>query len=338
MTDVLIIGGGVIGLAIALELSLLGAKVTIVERNTCGQSASWAAAGMLAPQAEKLSGALLDLALHSRSLYPDWINKLQSLTGMECGYWQCGILSPYMNEVLIWKLNLHTLSEYRDRPQVKAIQSGLNHNIAGGLWFAQDAQVDNRLLTQTLIAALRLLSVQIIEGVNVYSIETDRNQVTHLATSHGNLQSDRYILATGAWTQELMPLPISPRKGQMLSVLDPNRNLKTVLYAEDIYIVPRQDGRIIIGATVEDVGFTLGNTAQGIANLLNNAIRLYPAIANMLIQSTWWGFRPHAPEEIPIIEISSKFNNLLLATGHYRNGILLAPITAKNICDLIKIN
>lgn len=337
MTDVLIIGGGVIGLAIALELSLLGAKVTIVERNTCGQSASWAAAGMLAPQAEKLSGTLLDLALSSRSLYPDWIDKLQSLTGMECGYWQCGILSPYVNEVLIWKLNLHTLPEYRDRPQVKAIQAGLNHNIAGGLWFDRDAQVDNRLLTQTLIAALRLLSVKIIEGVSVYSIESTGDRVTHLATSHGNLQSDRYILATGAWTPELMPLPISPRKGQMLAVLDPNRSLKTVLYAEDIYIVPRQDGRIIIGATVEDVGFTVGNTAQGIANLLNNAIKLYPAIANMPIQSTWWGFRPHAPEEIPIIEISSKFNNLLLATGHYRNGILLAPVTAKIISDLVKV-
>jgi glycine oxidase len=336
MTDVLIIGGGVIGLAIALELSLLGAEVTVIERNTCGQGASWAAAGMLAPQAERLSGDLLDLALRSRSLYPDWIDKLQALTGMDCGYWQCGILSPYLNEVLIWKLNLHTLPEYCDRAQIKAIQSGLNHNVAGGLWFAEDAQVDNRLLVPALVAALRLRSVKIMEGVSVYNLETDCHRVKHLVTSQGNLQSDRYILATGAWTQELIPLPVSPRKGQMLAVCDPNRSLKTVLFAEDVYIVPRQDGRIIIGATVEDVGFTVGNTAQGMANLLNNAIRLYPAIAHMTIQSTWWGFRPHVPEEMPILEISPNYHNLILATGHYRNGILLAPVTAIAISDLVK--
>jgi len=334
MTDVLIIGGGVIGLAIALELSLLGAEVTVVERNTCGQGASWAAAGMLAPQAERLSGALLDLALRSRSLYPDWINRLQALTDMDCGYWQCGILSPFTNEVLISTLD--TLPEYCDRLQLKAIQSGLNHHIVGGLWFAQDAQVDNRLLVPALIAALRLRSVKIMEGVSVYNLETEQNRVKYLATSQGNLQGDRYILSTGAWTQELMPLPVSPRKGQMLAVCDPDRRLKTVLFAEDVYIVPRQDGRIIIGATVEDVGFTVGNTAQGMANLLNNAIRLYPAIATMTIQSTWWGFRPHAPAEIPILEISRSYNNLILATGHYRNGILLAPVTAKAIAELIK--
>lgn len=336
MTDVLIIGGGVIGLAIALELSVLGAEVTIIERNSCGYGATWAAAGMLAPQAERLSGALLDLALRSRDLYPDWINKVQSLTDLDCGYWQCGILAPCTNEVLIWKQNLHTFPEYCDRSQIKSIQTGLSHNVAGGLWFTKDAQVDNRLLTQALIAALRMRSVKILEGVNVYRIETIKDQVTHLVTSHGNLQSDRYILATGAWTQELMPLPISPRKGQMLSVLDANLSLKTVLFGEDVYIVPRQDGRIIIGATVEDVGFTVGNTAQGIATLLNNAIRLYPAIATMPIQATWWGFRPYPPEEIPILEVSPNYSNLILATGHYRNGILLAPVTAKVIADLIK--
>ncbi len=335
MTDVLIIGGGVIGLAIALELSLLGIKVTVLERNACAQGATWAAAGMLAPQAERLSGDLLDLALRSRSLYPHWIDQLQGITGMECGYWQCGILVPYLNEVLVWKLNLHTLPEYCDRAHTKTIQTGLNHNVAGGLWFKDDAQVDNRYLSKALIAALRLRSVKILEGVSVYSIETDQNQVTHLVTSHGNLQSDRYILATGAWTKELMPLPISPRKGQMLEVFDPNHSLKTVLFSEDVYIVPRQDGRIIIGATVENVGFTIGNTAQGVSTLLNNAIRLYPAIAAMTIQSTWWGFRPHAPAEIPILEVSPTYENLVLATGHYRNGILLAPVTAKVIADLI---
>ncbi len=335
MADVLIIGGGIVGLAIAWELSLLGADVTILERNMCGHGATLAAAGMLAPQAERLSGKLLDLALNSRALYPDWIEKLEAITGMDCGYWRCGILAPYMNEVLLWKQNLHLLPEYRERLQIKEIQAGLNHNIAGGLWFVDDAQVDNRLLTAALIAALRERSVKILEGVNVFGISKNNHQVAHLNTSHGNLHGDTYILATGAWTQELMPLPILPKKGQMLSVFDPSRGLKTVLFAENVYIVPRRDGRIIIGATVEDVGFAPGNTAKGIAGLLNNAISIYPAIATMNILSTWWGFRPHAPAEIPILEISRNCKNLFLATGHYRNGILLAPVSAKIIAGLV---
>lgn len=335
MTDVLIIGGGVIGLAIALELSSLGAKVTVLERSSCGQGASWAAAGMLAPQSERLDGKLLALGLRSRALYPAWIERLESVAGMDCGYWQCGILSPYLNDMLIWKLGLHSCSEYCDRPKIKTLQGGLSHNVAGGLWFKDDAQVDNRALTQALLTAAHHSSINILEGVNVYTIATNQNRVTHLVTSQGNLQGDRYILATGAWSKELIPLPISPRKGQMLSVYDSCRNLKTVLFGENVYIVPRQDGRIIIGATVEDVGFATGNTAQGISTLLNNAIRLYPAIAQMTIQATWWGFRPHAPEEMPIIETCPEYANLIFATGHYRNGILLAPVTAEIVAGLM---
>jgi glycine/D-amino acid oxidase-like deaminating enzyme len=173
-----------------------------------------------------------------------------------------------------------------------------------------------------------------LEGTTVYQIGQDRNRVTHLDTSAGKLQGDRYVLATGAWTRSLMPLPIKPIKGQMLSVFDSDRKLQKVIYAPSCYIVPRQDGTIVIGATVEDNGFSQGNTAAGIAQLLNGAIAVYPAIADMSIIETWWGFRPHAPHEIPLLG-ASDYENLVLATGHYRNGILFAPITAKLITDFI---
>jgi len=329
MADILIIGGGVIGLATAVELALHGAKVTVLERGICAQGATWAAAGMLAPEAEQLDGELLELGLRSRALYPEWIRKLTHITGEDCGYRQCGIFAP-MIEINEWESH----PKYIDRQQANSIQTGLSQDIAGGLWFPEDGQVDNRRLAGVLLLAARSIGVEILEGVTVSQIAHRAGKVTHLATSHGDLQSDRYLLATGAWSKELMPLPVTPRKGQMLAVFDPNHSLDRVLFAPNVYIVPRQDGSIIIGATVEDVGFTDGNTTAAIDRLLAEAISIYPSIENMSIQSTWWGFRPYAPNEMPIIGMSD-YANLFLATGHYRNGILLAPITAHLIANLI---
>jgi len=327
MADILIIGGGVIGLATAVELALHGAKVKVLERGICAQAATWAAAGMLAPEAEQLDGELLELGLRSRALYPEWVSKLNHITGEDCGYRQCGIFAP-----MIGMSDWESHSKYIDRQQANSIQTGLSHDIAGGLWFPEDGQVDNRRLARVLLLAARSIGVEILEGVTVSQIAHSAGKVTHLATSHGDLKSDRYLLATGAWSKELMSLPITPRKGQMLAVFDPNHSLERVLFAPNVYIVPRQDGSIIIGATVEDVGFTDGNTTAEIDRLLTEAISIYPSIANMSIQSTWWGFRPYAPNEMPIIGMSD-YANLFLATGHYRNGILLAPITAHLIAN-----
>ena len=332
MTDVLVIGGGLIGLSIAIALSQKGANVTIVERDQCGRGATWAAAGMLAPEAERLEGDLLDFGIRSREMYPQWIANLMRLSGQDCGYWCCGIIAPVIEEC-----DRKTISEhpkYISREASLQRQSGLGQSILGSLWLPEDGQVNNRKLAQALLTAARSLSVKILEGATVYQIVRDRNRVTHLDTSAGKLQSDRYILATGAWTRSLMPLPIKPIKGQMLSVFDRDRKLQKVIFAPNCYIVPRQDGTIVIGATVEDNGFSQGNTATGIAQLLNSAISIYPAIADMPITETWWGFRPHAPNEVPLLG-ASDYENLVLATGHYRNGILFAPITAKLITDFI---
>lgn len=332
MTDILIIGGGIIGLATAIALSQKGTNVTIVERGTCGKGATWAAAGMLAPEAERLEGALLEFGMRSREMYPQWIANLMRLSGQDCGYWCCGIIAPVLSESDRQTLSQH--SKYLDKAQSHRHQSGLGAAILGSLWLPDDAQVNNRKLAKALITSARSLSVKILEGVTVYEIARDRDRVTHLETSAGKLQSDRYVLATGAWTRSLVPLPINPIKGQMLSVFDRDRKLQRVIYAPSCYIVPRQDGTIVIGATVEDQGFAEGNTAAGVAQLLNNAIAVYPAIAEMTITETWWGFRPHAPNEIPILG-SSDYENLILATGHYRNGILFAPITAQLLTEFI---
>ncbi len=340
-SDVLIIGGGVIGLAIAIELKLRGANVKILSRDFKA-AATQAAAGMLAPQAEGIpAGAMLDLCLRSRSLYPDWTRKLEELTGYSTGYWPCGILAPIYTQLEHPGRSNgegESVQEWLDRDAINLYQPGLGGDVVGGWWYPEDAQVDNRALGRAVLSAAQSLGVDILEGVTVEAIEQQQRRVVGVQTSAGVIRAEHYVLATGAWSNELLPMPVHPKKGQMLSVRVPEGSdslpLKRVLFGSDIYIVPRRDRQIIIGATSEDVGFTPHNTPVGIQTLLERAIRLYPQLQNYPIQEFWWGFRPATPDELPILG-GSPYKNLTLATGHYRNGILLAPVTAELIADLI---
>jgi glycine oxidase ThiO len=330
--EIIVIGGGVIGLATAIELRLLGAEVTIICQDFQA-AAGHAAAGMLAPQAEQIPiGAMLDLCLASRELYPEWVSKIESISGVDAGYWQCGILAPYYTQ-------LNSNLGWLDPESIHRNQSGLSESIIGGYWYPADGQVDNRALVRSLFAASQSLGVQFLDGVVVTTIEHNQERVTSVETSQGRMLAQQYILATGAWSQQLLPIEVVPRKGQMLSVQVPSEQLdylplQQVLFGEEIYIVPRRDGRIIIGATSENVGFAPHNTPRGVKQLLTNAIRLLPMLQDFPLHETWWGFRPATPDELPILGASA-YANLTLATGHYRNGILLTPITAKLIANLV---
>ncbi len=343
--EIIIIGGGLMALTIAWELQQKGASVTVLGQNFAA-AAGHAAAGMLAPQAEGLRpGAMLDLCLRSRSLYPAWAAKLEMATGNSVGYWPCGILVPTYAD----RHDLdHAIADWQTYDDLNQVQPGLSQTVQGGWWFPQDAQVDNQCLMRTLLAAVRMAGVEVREGITVQRLRATptagREQIMHLATSAGTWRADHYVLATGAWSQQLLPVPVTPRKGQMLALRWPQFDaasmaiaelpLQRVLFGEGIYVVPRQDGRIILGATSEDVGFAPGNTASGIHQLLTNALQLFPALAQCELLETWWGYRPATPDELPALG-ESPYHNLTLATGHYRNGVLLAPITGQIIADWI---
>ncbi|MEA5605845.1 glycine oxidase ThiO [Nostoc sp. UHCC 0252] len=361
-SEIVIIGGGVIGLAIAVELKLRGTNVTVLCRDFQA-AATHAAAGMLAPDAENITnGAMRSLCLRSRALYPDWTRKLEELTGLNTGYRPCGILAPIFEEAGEQGAGsreqgagsreqgqnfspLHpspcppasSPAYWLNKEAIHQYQPGLGNEVVGGWWYPEDAQVDNKALAQVLRTAAESLGVELKDGITVEAFLQQQGQVVGVQTNAGMIRAAHYVLASGAWSNELLPLPVLPRKGQMLSVripeFAPDLPLKRVLFGQNIYIVPRRD-RLIIGATSEDVGFTPNNTPDGIQKLLQAAIRLYPQLKDYPIQEFWWGFRPTTPDELPILG-TSHCQNLTLATGHYRNGILLTPVTAALIADLI---
>ncbi len=358
-SDILIIGGGIMGLATAIELKLRGFATTVVSRDF-ESAATHAAAGMLAPEAEQVPlGAMRELCMRSRSLYPEWTAKLEQLTGLNTGYWASGILAPVFNKgvgsresgvenqdvfsspspPLPLSPSSPTPSNWLDKQTIHQYQQGLGSEVIGGWWYPEDAQVDNRALVQALLTAAKSLGVELLENVRVEGIVQQQGKVTGVQTNEkGVLIAEHYILATGAWSNQLFPLPVHPRKGQMLRVIVPESipelPLNRVLFGEEIYIVPRRDRRIIIGATVEDVGFTPHNTPEGIQQLLQRSIRLFPQLKDYPIEQMWWGYRPTTPDELPILG-ESPLPNLTFATGHHRNGILLAPITTVLIADLV---
>ena len=343
-SKILIIGSGVIGLAIAVELQLRGAQVTLVGRDF-DSAATNAAAGMLAPGAEQIpAGSMQDLCRRSLYLYPEWTKKIEEFTGENTGYWCCGILAPVFSKIEDKKQNTESVETYNgtsywfNKEAIHQYQPGLNEEVIGGWWYPEDGQVDNRSLAKALLTYSHSLGIEIKQGIIVEAIQQRQGKVIGVQTNAGTLCAEHYVFAAGAWSNQLFPLPVSARKGQMLSLRVPDfiteLPLTRVLFGENIYIVPRRDRRIILGATNEDVGFAPGNTPIGTQNLLQQAIRLYPQLQDYPIQELWWGFRPTTPDELPILG-SSTCHNLTLATGHHRNGILLAPITAKLIADFI---
>jgi glycine oxidase len=332
---VLILGGGLMGLAIAHQLARRGSTVLVVSRRR-SEAAGFVAAGMLAPHAEGLSGDLLALGQASLKRIPAWVAQIEADSGLSCGLRPCGIVVPFASAAERDAYPTAAWGEALDRAGLEREVPGIGPAWQAGLLFTQDGQIDNRRrLMRALERACAGLGVQFQEGAEVLELERDGGALTavRLRTAEGEVQrlpARRAVLACGAWSAQLLPqLPVFPVKGQMLSLQGPLRALERVIFGPGTYLVPRQDGLLVVGATSEpQAGFGEGLTPDGQRQLQDGIAALLPAASAWPPMERWWGFRPCTPDEGPLLG-SSPIPGLWLATGHHRNGVLLAAITAE---------
>lgn len=333
--SVLILGGGLMGLALAHKLAQHGRSVEVLSRRR-NEAAGFVAAGMLAPHAEGLSGEQLRLGQLSLDLIPSWVHQIETDSGLCCGLRQCGIVVPFATAVQRDLYPTACLGESLDRSGLEQEVPGIGPSWQAGLLFCQDGQIDNRRrLMRALETACVSLGVRFQEGVEVEEILQDghRFRGVRMRNAEGELQtlnSQEAVLCCGAWSAQLLPeLSIYPVKGQMLSLQGPRNALTRIVFGPGTYLVPREDGLLVVGATSEpDAGFTEGLTPFGQRQLQAGIASLLPQANQWPPMERWWGFRPCTPDEGPLLGRSS-VDGLWLATGHHRNGVLLAAITAE---------
>ncbi len=349
---VAIVGAGVCGLAIGWRLAQAGAIVEVFERGQAGHGATWASAGMLAAGAEAEPGEerLLEITRWSQALWPDFVAELEAASGQGLGYRDEGTLvvaptrddAARLRATYDYQTGLGLALDWLSPAEARRREPFLGANIAAAVFSAADHQVDNRRLATALRAAFLAAGGCLHEHTAVTAIETAAGRVTGLEVGERQVEADAVVLAAGAWSAELPGLPdaarppVRPVKGQALALaMDPQAPLLThVLWAPGIYLVPRAEGSLIVGATVEEKGFDERLTAGGIFALLEAAWRAVPAIEELAIEEMWVGFRPTSRDDAPILG-PTPVDGLLLATGHHRNGILLAPATAEAVSRYI---
>jgi len=353
--DVLIIGGGIIGLSIARKLHQKGLrKITIVERGRVGRESSFAAAGMLAAQAEtdKIDD-FFHFCIESNTLYPKFAEELIDETGVDIELDKNGTLFLALTEDdeaeirrrFRWQKKAGLRVEHLSAAEVRKAEPFVSPDTREALFFPNDWQVENRNLLAALQKYALINKIKIVEGAEVKSLLVEDEKIIGAETSDSKFFAEKTVLATGAWTSlikigedVLSPLDVKPIRGQMLCFKTAKRLFSKVIYSPRGYIVPRQSGRILAGATVEDAGFDKSITPSGIDFVRENALEIAPSLINLEASEKWSGLRPFAPDGLPILGEFPQMENLFVATAHYRNGILLAPLTAEILASKIVEN
>ncbi len=347
--DVVIVGGGVIGLSVARALAQRGVgNVTLIERGQPGAEASWAAGGLLAPQVEAdRPDDFFRLAAASRDLYPAWADSLKSETGIDLEFDQTGTIylaftDPEEAELKSrydWQKREGLSVEWLTSEAARRIEPCISSEARCALFFPNDYQVENRRLLPALVKANEKLGVNLITDCEVSELRVESSKTSGVKTSLGFIGTPVVVLAAGAWTSlvrsTLPGINIKPVRGQMLCFEMRPALARHVLYSVRGYLVPRRDGRILAGSTTEQVGFENRVTDAGRRAITSMAIEIAPVLADSTPTDSWAGFRPCAADELPVLGPCAEISGLYYATGHYRNGILLAPITAELMAEAV---
>jgi glycine oxidase len=341
--DVVVVGGGVIGCAVARHAARGGLRVVVVERATPGMEASHAAAGMLSPLAEAdAPGPFLDLLLRARAMYPAFAAALAEETGIDVGYGDAGTLylalrdedEAELEHRFAWQSAAGLSVERLDAEAVRAVEPAVSPATRWALRFPGDHQADNRALGRALWGAAARAGVDFRLGADAVALLRDGDRVAGVMLAGGErIEAGAVVLAGGSWAGRMeglpRPLPVEPVHGQILALESIPPLFRHVIDSPRCYLVPRTEGRVLAGATVEHLGFRKTVTPRGLLGLLAGAVEIAPALADAAVVETWAGLRPGTPDGFPILGPDPDLAGLHYATGHFRNGILLAPLTGE---------
>lgn len=334
------IGGGVIGCATALALAAAGCRVTLIERGALGGESSWAGAGLLSPLLPwHYREEVTRLTDWSRALYPAWIGDLHAASGVDPEYRASGmlVLPPYdLAAALAW-------AGAHGEPVQEISARSMLPDLAiddSALWMSRVAQVRNPRLLQALRLALLRQGVQILEQTAVTAWRATPSRIDAVTTAQGAIAADVFVLAAGAWSRELLgeqgvAIPIKPVRGQIVLFKSEPGRLRQAVYRDGLYIIPRDDGHILAGSTLEDVGFDKGVTEAARIDLSRRAAELLPFLEQTPMVGHWAGLRPGSPDNIPIMARHPRLENLYLSSGHFRYGVTMAPASAQLMANLI---
>jgi len=345
--DVAIAGGGLIGGTIAFELARAGLHVALFDRQQPGEGSSWAAAGILSPAPENAGMiSTVQLGRASLQLYPEFVAAVEEMSGQTVGYRARGTLEALFStdaqEQLSTIIALHHGLGLKAEPvsaeDAREMEPALSPELEVAVFRPDEASVDNRALTKVVLTAAERSGVKTFAASSVQSIVRDGGRCAGLLVDGEKVQSRWAIIAAGCCSAEIEGAahyaPVRPAKGQMIALRAEGFSIERVLWSDHVYLVPRNDGRILAGATVEYVGFEKKVTLGGLQKIVTAALQLAPALADAQVAETWAGLRPDAPDHLPIIG-PTDLDGLLIATRHFRSGILLAPITAQLIREWI---
>lgn len=350
MSNCLVIGGGIIGLSLAYELARRGLSVTVVEQGEWGGQASSAAAGMLAPLKEFSStGPLLDLGMDSLALYPQWAKELEAYTAGDVQLSLDGLLTVALNEreeetlkaKYQWQREAGYDVQWLMGKELQEVEPLLTNLATAAIYSPKEGHINNRMLLRALVTACQQMGVVLHAGCVVSRLAHTAGRVVGVDTTSGPIRADHTIVCSGAWAGIMLEMvgvsiPVRPVRGQIAAVSSVGIPLRTVIFGTSGYLTPKKDGRIVIGATEDESGFQREVTLAGLASILQGVMPYVPALHAATFLEAWGGLRPATADGKPLLGEVPGWDGLSLAGGHFRNGILLSPITAKRMADWIE--